>query len=257
MDILTDPGMFGLMAFACGVAVAAGLVKGIVGFGMPMILISGLSSVMPAEVALGWLIIPTLATNGWQALRQGAKAAWVSIRQFRVFLLVGFVLMVTAAQFVRVLPNQVFLLLIGVPVSIYAAMTLSGRALRLPPGPSRGVQAVAGTVAGFFGGISGVWGPPTVALLTAMQTPKADQVRIQGVIYGLGALALVGAHLVSGVLNSATFPVSVALTIPGLIGMWIGFAIHDRIEQETFRKLTLILLLIAGLNLVRRALFGG
>ena len=50
-----------------------------------MILISGLSSVLPPDVALGWLILPTLITNGWQALRQGVRAAWESIRRFRLF----------------------------------------------------------------------------------------------------------------------------------------------------------------------------
>ena len=51
---------------------------------------------------------------------------------------------------------------------------------------------------GFFGGISGVWGPPTVVMLTARSTGIAEQMRIQGVIYGLGALVLLGAHVGSG-----------------------------------------------------------
>ena len=82
MDVLS----LGLLVFGCAVAVLAGLIKGMVGFGMPMILISGLSSVLPPDVALGWLILPTLVTNGWQALRQGVRAAWESIRRFRLFL---------------------------------------------------------------------------------------------------------------------------------------------------------------------------
>ena len=78
---------------ACFVALGAGLVKGLVGFAMPMIMISGLSSVIAPELALAGLILPTLATNGVQALRQGWKAAWGSIRRFRVFLMVGGVML--------------------------------------------------------------------------------------------------------------------------------------------------------------------
>ncbi len=57
-----------------------------VGFAMPMILISGLSSVMAPELALAGLIVPTLVTNGMQSLRQGVGAAKASIRKFHVFL---------------------------------------------------------------------------------------------------------------------------------------------------------------------------
>jgi hypothetical protein len=32
--------------------------------------------------------------------------------------------------------------------------------------------------------------------------------------------------------------------------------VQDRIDQATFRKVTLIVLVVAGLNLVRRGLFG-
>jgi uncharacterized membrane protein YfcA len=38
--------------------------------------------------------------------------------------------------------------------------------------------------------------------------------------------------------------------------MWIGGRLQDRIDQNGFRRLTLLVLLIAGLNLLRRALLG-
>jgi uncharacterized membrane protein YfcA len=236
------------------VGLLAGLVKGVVGFAMPMVLISGLGSMVSPEVALAGLIVPTLVTNLWQALRQGARAAWGSIRRFRLFLAVGFVVLMASAQLVPHLPKSLMSLMIGVPVALYAGIGLSGRALRIPGGAGRRGEATMGAIAGFFAGFSGVWGPPTVAMLIARNTEKTEQMRVQGVIYGLGSLALIWAHMVSGVLNSGTLPLSIALVVPGLLGLWIGFRIQDRIDQGTFRKLTLLVLLIAGLNLVRRGL---
>jgi len=257
MDILAPAGGdAGLIIYAFAVAVAAGLVKGLVGFAMPMVLISGLGSVMAPELALAWLILPTLVTNGWQALRQGVGAAWGSLWKFRVFLLAGLVFLALSSQLVRVLPGPVFLLILGGPMTVYAAATLAGRPLRLPHRPGRALEGAMGAVAGFFGGLSGVWGPPTVALLTAMDTEKTEQMRIQGVIYGIGAVALTGAHVVSGVLDARTAPVSALLVAPAALGLWAGFRIQDRIDQATFRKLTLAVLLVAGLNLVRRGLVG-
>ncbi len=254
MDALLASHPLWIWGFAFLVGLGAGFVKGVVGFAMPMILISGLSSVMSPELALAGLILPTLATNAWQALRHGVAAAWDAVKRYKVFLWVGLVVMLLSAQLVRVLSPQGMLLLIGVPIVIYAGLGLMGRPLRLPKGHGQKTEAMIGGVAGFFGGISGVWGPATVAMLTAQETEKRDHVRIQGVIYTLGALALMSAHIGSGVLRLQTLPLSVMLVIPSMAGMLLGLQIHDRLDQATFRRLTLFVLLIAGLNLIRRGL---
>ena len=244
-----------LYAFvACGaVALAAGVVKGMVGFAMPMVLISGMSSFLTPELALAGLIFPTLVTNGMQALRQGIGAAIKSVMRVKVFGIVGMATLIAASQLVLLIPQQLFFLVLGVPITIYAIAMLAGAPLRVSQ--TSWVASVGmGVVAGFFGGISGVWGPVTVAYLTAYDLAKEEHMRIQGVIYGTGAVLLVLAHSASGVLNSQTLPFSAALIIPAVIGLWIGFAIQDRMDQRVFRKATLIVLCVAGVNLIRRGL---
>lgn len=243
------------LALACLIATSAGLIKGMVGFAMPMIFMSGIGSFLSPELALAGLILPTLVTNGMQALRHGASAAFTSMRKFRVFLLAGLVCLVLSAQLVRSLPESSLLLAIGVPITLFTVFQLAGMRLILAA-TKPWIEAAVGALAGFIGGLSGVWGPPTVAYLTALNTPKAEQMRIQGVIYGLGALALLGAHFGSGVIRAETLPLSLALIPPAVLGMWIGGKFQNRIDQATFRRATLIVLLIAGLNLVRRGLMG-
>lgn len=241
------------LTLAFAVALLAGTVKGLVGFALPMILISFLSLILPPDVALAGLILPTLVTNGMQALRQGPAAALASVARFRVFLLVGLVFLLGSAQLVAVLPMSVLLLMIGVPITGFALMQLLGLGFRLAVQSPR-VEAAVGAFAGFIGGMSGVWGPPTVAYLTALDTPKAEQMRVQGVIYGLGAVALMVAHVGSGVLRAETLPLSLALVVPAVLGMRLGQRFHDRVDQATFRKATLLVLTLAGLNLIRRGL---
>lgn len=237
------------------VSFVAGWIKGMVGFAMPMIMVSGLSIVLPPDLALAGLILPTLVTNGALALREGMTAAVDSIKKFRVFLIVGLIFLLASAQLVTALPATTFLLMIGIPVSFFALIQLLGLKLVLQ-NRSPLVETVAGAIAGFIGGMSGVWGPPTVAYLTALNTPKHHQMRIQGVIYGLGAVALVVAHLGSGILRPQTAYFSALLIPPAMVGMWIGLRLQDRIDQAAFRKLTLLVLLVAGLNLLRRGLVG-
>lgn len=241
------------LGFACAIALLAGIVKGMVGFAMPMILISCLSSLISPELALAGLILPTLATNGVQALRQGGRAALGSVVRFRVFLAVALVMLLLSAQLVAVLPQSVLLLMIGGPIVLFAVLQLGGWMPDLPSA-SRGWEIGVGGFAGFIGGFSGVWGPPTVAYLTAIGTEKREQMRVQGVIYGLGAVALTAAHVGSGILNARSVWFSAALLAPALLGMWIGGRLHDRIDQRAFRRATLLVLLVAGLNLIRKGL---
>lgn len=243
------------LALALSIGALSGLIKGVVGFAMPMVMVSGLSTIMAPELALAGLIIPTLVTNGLQALRNGWRAARDSVTAFRIFLGVGLVCLLVGAQLVRNLPAHVMLLALGVLVSGFAMLQLFGWQPRLERRSTK-IEIIAGASAGLAGGFSGVWGPPTVAYLSALNTPKADQMRIQGVVYGLGAVALMGAHIGSGVFNTQTAPFSALLLGPALLGMWIGTRIQDRINQATFRKATLAVLLLAGLNLVRRGLMG-
>ncbi len=243
----------GVLVAACAVAVGAGVVKGMVGFAMPMIMISLLGSFLSPELALAALILPTLATNGVQALREGPSAAGRAVRDFRVFLGAGLVALFVGAQMVTLLPARTVLILIGAPILLFATLQLAGWHPRPAPQHRTRIEMAIGTIAGFTGGMSGVWGPPTVMLLTTLDTPKAAQMRIQGVIYGLGALALTVAHVGSGVLTWKTAAFSALMIPAALLGMRLGLALSDRFDQTTFRRATLVVLLVAALNLLRRA----
>ncbi len=235
------------------IAFCAGFVKGVVGFALPLVLISGLTLYLSPEMALAGLILPTLMTNVVQATRQGPAAAWQSIKAFRYFMIVGGITLVIAAQMVRLVPEAVLQAAIGVPTVIYVLLQFSGWQFKLR-NRSAAVEGLFGAIAGTMSGFAGVWGPPTVMYLTALGTEKYEQVRVQGVIFGTGAIALVAAHAVSGVLRAETAPFSAALVVPALMGMWIGSKVLDRIDQEMFKRVTLIVLLLAGANLIRRAL---
>ncbi|MEL6886341.1 MAG: sulfite exporter TauE/SafE family protein [Pseudomonadota bacterium] len=242
-------------AFACVIAVLGGLVKGVVGFAMPTVVISGLSSIISPELALAGLILPTLVTNVTQALRQGIGPAWRSALRFRVYLVVGAVALLISAQLVPVLPTPVLFGVIGGAVTLFVVMQIA--VLRLTLRRQRvDVEAGVGAVAGALGGVSGMWGPPTVLYLTALDTEKAEQMRVQGVIYGLGSVALVAAHMSSGVLRAETLPLSLVLIAPALLGQWLGGKVLDRIDQTRFKRITLVFLLVVGLNLIRRAVVG-
>ena len=138
-------------------ALIAGLIKGVVGFALPMVMISILGSVVLPELALAGLILPTLVTNGQQALRQGTSAAWSSIVKFRVFMMTALIVLLISAQLIRVIPNALFLGVIGVMVIGFSLLQLTGRRIPVQK-ESKVSHAAIGALAGFVGGLSAVWG---------------------------------------------------------------------------------------------------
>jgi uncharacterized membrane protein YfcA len=255
MDLI--PSQMSLLAFAAATAITflAGFVKGTVGFAMPMIMISVFSGFLTPHQALAGLILPTLATNIPQALRQGVPAALQTVKDYRRFLTATLVLLAISAQFVEIIPQTLFLLLLGLPITGFAALQLSGRSLAIRLEHRTRAEWLLGVVGGLYGGVSGVWGPPLLVFLLSTGAQKLEIVRVQGVVFLVGSVVLLAAHLRTGVLDAPNLAFSAALVAPALLGQTLGLALQSRLDQAQFRKWTQGLLVLTGLNLIMRAAF--
>jgi uncharacterized membrane protein YfcA len=225
-----------------------------VGFAMPMIMMSGFSGFLTPEMSVAGLILPTLATNLSQAFRQGVPAARATAVTYRRFLAGTVVFIVVSAPLVTVIPRDAFLLLLGAPITAFAAVQLAGLPLALPLRHRVRAEWGLGVVGGLYGGVSGIWGPPLLVFLLSTGADKAQTVRAQGVVFLIGAVALLAAHLATGVANAQSLAFSAVLTLPALAGLVAGYAVQDRLDQARFRRWTQVLLVLTGLNLVRQAL---
>lgn len=245
-----------LWIIAVAICLFAGFVKGATGFALPMVMISGLGSFLAPDLALAMLILPTVLSNLWQAGRFGLHTIEARLKAHWRYIAITLVFILLSGQLITILPSNAVFLILGIPVLLFALVQLLGWTPDLHDRHKLPAEIAAATLAGAIGGVSGVWGPPTVLYLTALRTPKAEQMQVTGIVFGLGAVALLAAHLRSGVLNAQTWPLSAAMVVPVLAGMALGFAVHDRLDQRRFRQATLALLVLAALNLIRRGLMG-
>ena len=246
----------GILAAAFGIAVFAGFIKGAVGFALPLILVSGLSTIMDPRLAIAALIVPTVVANLVQAGRAGPADARAALADFWKFILAACVMVLAVTQILpRVSPRAMYLV-IGVPVLVLSLIQLAGLRFRVAESARPVMDVVVGLVAGTIGGLAGNWGPPTVLYLLALNVDRARQMTVQGVVYALGSITLLLGHLQSGLLNRETLPLSAALLVPAGIGMIAGLWLGDRLDAARFRRLTLVVLVITGANLIRRGITG-
>lgn len=242
------------LILALAVTFFAGFVKGAVGFAMPMIMISAFSGFLTPDMALAGLILPTLFSNISQAFRQGFPPALATARTYWRIVTATVIFIPLSAPLFWLFPPWAYLLLLGVPITLFALAQLAGRNLALQLQHRARAEWILGAIGGLYGGISGIWGPPLLVYLLSIGADKVETVRVQGVVFLIGAVVLLITHIGSGVMTPAAMMFSAVLVIPALIGQALGFAIQDRLDQRRFRQWTLVLLVLTGLNLIRRAL---
>ena len=243
-----------IWAATLAVAFLAGLVKGAVGFAMPLIMVSGMTIVLEPMLAVAGIILPIVVSNALQTFRTGVGPALEAVRAYWRYVVTVCLAIAVFAQLVPHIEPSAFYLALGVPVVALSLVQLLGIEFHVPERHRASTEWAAGTISGILGGLAGTWGPTTVLYLLATDTPKQRQIVVQGVIYGLGSVTLLLAHIRSGVLNAGTAPFSAAMLVPALLGLWIGFKVQDRLDQVLFRRITLIVLTVAGLNLIRRGI---
>ena len=239
---------------AMGVTLIAGVVKGAIGFAMPIVMVALFSTFLPPEYALAGLILPTLTTNIHQSFRNGLRPAGEAAWTIRRFVIATIVFIFVSAPFADSIPHVAFLLLLGVPITLYALLQLSGRTMAIPPRHQVPAEWGLGAIAGLYGGVSGIWGPPLIIFLLGADYPKALNIRMQGIVFMVGAFALLIAHLTTGLLTGDRLLFSAALSVPAFAGMLLGQRLQDSFDQKVFRKWTQIFLIATGLNLIRQAL---
>ena len=239
---------------ACAlVLMAGGLVKGVIGFAMPMLVVPLLSSIVDVRFGLASMVISIVVTNIWQGFRGGFF--WWAMKHFwPVAAGLGAGIWIGANIAVAVDTDTMFLILGGV-VLFFSTTSHFKPNLHLPERFEKPVGALAGLTGGISGGLTSIWGPPMLMFLVARRLEKDAFIGAVGMIYFCGSFFLTFSFAKVEILTEDNLAMSALAVIPVLVGMQIGMWLRDRINQETFRRAVLFTLLLVGLNLIRRGLF--
>ncbi|MDR3222039.1 MAG: sulfite exporter TauE/SafE family protein [Candidatus Accumulibacter sp.] len=122
----------------------------------------------------------------------------------------------------------------------------------LPPVKSGGRfgDALAGTIGGFMGGVGGFTGVIPTLWCTLRKLEKSQQ-RIIIQNFNLTTLSVtMAAYIATGTVTSDMAPLLLILVVAVLIPSLLGARIYLSLNQETFRRLVLVLLGFSGLTML-------
>lgn len=254
LSVLPDGLTWPLLLLAAGGFVAGGLIKGLAGFGLPLITISLLSTLLPVEVALGLNVVPPVLLNLWQAGgRRGVRRTW---RRFWPVLVAMPLGVAVGGVFAARLDPRWLLAAVGLTAVVFCAVQLAGIRLRFAPAHVKPAGFASGMAAGLIGALTSVGGPPLIMYLMAVRiTPQAFKAAL-GLFFVLAGILMMLAFYTVGFLTPTLAVLGAAMTAPAALGMWLGRQLARRVDPATFRMVALALLALLGLNLLRRAFFG-
>ena len=231
--------------FALAVFLIAGVVKGLVGMGLPTITIALTSLVLPLSDTIALIALPTIFTNLWQAA-VGGQFRLIVRRQWPLIVPLGVALYLTMWTVGRKAPDWAFLVL-AIVLVVYSTLGLFRLRLRIHADLERPLAPVIGVISGFVAGLVGVPVIPLMPYLQGLDIKPTELVQTLGVVLCATSVTLTVSLFKFGLLDGPHAIVSAIAVVPAVAGMWVGTQVRLRLSIEQFRLAVLWALLLTGL----------
>lgn len=231
-----------------GTFLLAGVVKGVIGLGLPTISLAILTVSLDLSSAMALLLIPSFVTN----LLQGAAGghAGMLFRRLWPFMLAATLTIFIGGQVFAALDHAWLAMLLGALIMTYGAISLAGWRPSISRSQARWLGPLTGVVNGVLTGMTGSFVVPGVIYLNALGLERDALVQAMGILFTLATLALAISLGGSGFLTAELGAGSLLGLPPALAGMWAGQRLRRKLSPQGFRRTFFTALLGLGLYIV-------
>jgi len=240
-----------LIFLVAGVFLISGFVKGVIGVGLPTVSIALLATIVDLKSAIAILILPALLTNLFQSFNGSAfikilKRIWTYLLAALVCTWIGGGVLANA--------NSVILSgLLGALLAIYAATSLATIKINLPVRWEPLASPLIGSAAGILTGLTGSFVFPGVIYLQALNLPRNQFIQAMGITFTMASISLGVTIVDHGLTSIKHFYLSTFALVPAIIGMTLGVLVRQKLNDQMFRRIFLISLLIIGFHIIARS----
>jgi len=239
-------------AAAATVFLLAGVIKGVIGLGLPTVSMALLALWMPPARAAALLVVPSLVTNLWQT---GPRASFMPVLRRIGGMQAGVVAgTLGGACWLGVPAGAWASVALGVALLAYALWGLSGRQWHVDAARARWLGPLVGAATGLVTAATGVFAVPAVPYLQALGFERDALIQAMGISFTTSTVALALGLMVNGGYPLAVAGGSALMLLPALGGMAIGTWWRRRLPVAVFRRCFLAGLALLGAYMVAHAL---
>jgi len=235
---------------AAAVFAVAGIAKGVVGLGLPTFSMALLALMMPPAQAAALLVLPSLVTNVWQVRpwsTLGPLARRLAPMQF------GVCAGTLGGAWLLGAPAGIWAgIALGLALVGYAAWSLAGAPLSVPPRLERWLGPATGVATGLVTAATGVFVIPAVPYLQALGLRRDELVQAMGLSFTVSTLALAAGLALNARYPGVVLGESALMLAPALAGMAVGQWLRQRLSPAVFKRYFLGTLIVLGVHMVLR-----
>jgi uncharacterized membrane protein YfcA len=226
----------------------AGVVKGVIGLGLPTVAMGLLGMAMLPTQAAALLIIPATVTNVWQLAAGGQLQAL--IRRLWPMLLLIFLGTGLGTLWLGMGSDQSMSRVLGGVLALYALSGLFLPPLHVAPRYEVWLGPLCGLITGVVTSATGLFVIPAVPYLQALGLDRNQLVQALGLSFTVSTLALAAGLYWRGVLGGGEMGASVLALAPALLGMMLGQWLRHRISAVLFKRVFFVGMGLLGLHLL-------
>ncbi|NIA69302.1 sulfite exporter TauE/SafE family protein [Pelagibius litoralis] len=235
-----------------GIFFLGGLIKGALGFGLPLVTIALLPLVIPTGLALAVNVVVFPIMNVFQFVQAGMMRE--TLGRFPMMLL-GILLGVPmGALLLSGLDEELLIFCLGLFVAVFAIFNGINPRLRIPESRRPLAEGLSGVAAGILGTLTSTNGPVFVTYLTGIGAERRVMISALGLFFLFSGFLIAGSFWFIGIMNGPRLLMALTCTLPAGLGMWVGNRLAGRLPAESFRKLILLVLFCLGINMMLRVL---
>lgn len=232
------------------IALLAGMIQGLSGFGSALVAVPLLALVLPVETVVPLMALLGMTISGYNLLHLRHAVRVAPVRRLLGGYLMGTPIGLYA---LKQAPESALLGALGLFLCGYALLALSGRQPRA--NWLREWRVGLGAVSGALGAAFSTNGPPVILHVAAHPEWDADRQKATLVLYFLLASGItVIAHSLSGFVSNEVVTLYLCCVPLLIIGTQLGVRFYRRLGPHNYRRLTFLLILLTGVMLVARVL---
>lgn len=233
-----------IVAIAAVAFTLAGFVKGVVGFGFPVITLIILTLTIGLLDALAIIVIPTIVTNIWQGL-SGPYLNDIAKRMWLYFLTAVIFIWFTSA-YLTVIDIKWPTAMLGGVLSIFALSRLLNVRMHVPRNWERPLSVPLGAINGMLTGMTGSFMVPSVLFMQAMGFQRDMLVQAMGVFFAISTIVLAASLGRNDLISMEHIRLSLFALVPSIVGLYIGRWIRLKINEQRFQQVFLGSVLLLG-----------
>lgn len=226
----------------------AGMVKGVVGMGLPTVAMGLLSLVMAPVQAAALLVVPSLVTNVWQLLAGPRLGAL--LRRFAVMMAAIALGTYAGIGLLTGSNSGTATIALGAVLALYGVAGLRAPRWVIPAALEPALSPIVGMLTGVLTGATGIFVIPAVPYFNSLGLDKDDLIQTLGLSFTVSTLALAAGLLAAGKFEPAVAGTSLLALLPALGGMLLGQRLRERLNPDVFRRWFFIALIVLGSYMV-------